>query len=51
MRRAHEDLLAADPRSATAIEIAARWGFAHYGRFAATYRERFGQSPGRTLRQ
>jgi AraC-like DNA-binding protein len=50
MRRAHEDLLAADPDSTTATEIAARWGFAHYGRFAAAYAERFGRPPGKTLR-
>jgi len=51
MRRAHEDLLAADPALTTATEIAARWGFAHYGRFAAAYAEHFGRSPGRTLRE
>ena len=50
MRRAHSDLLAADAAETTATEIAARWGFAHYGRFAASYRERFGLSPGATLR-
>ena len=30
-------------------EIAARWGFAHQGRFAAAYRERYGHNPGTTL--
>lgn len=28
-----------------------RWGFTNPGRFAATYRERFGEDPGATLRQ
>jgi transcriptional regulator GlxA family with amidase domain len=31
-------------------QIAARWGFAHPGRFAALYREAYGTSPSRTLR-
>jgi transcriptional regulator GlxA family with amidase domain len=50
MRRAHEDLLAAGPGATTATEIATRWGFGHYGRFAAAYRARFGCAPGETLR-
>ncbi len=29
--------------------IAARWGMHHYGRFARSYRERFGESPSATL--
>ncbi|WP_246231084.1 helix-turn-helix domain-containing protein [Mycolicibacterium sediminis] len=35
----------------TVTAIAARWGFAHTGRFAVLYRETFGQSPHVTLRQ
>lgn len=50
MQGAHRDLLAADPATgATVALIAGRWGFAHHGRFAAAYRERFGQTPSRTL--
>jgi AraC-like DNA-binding protein len=30
--------------------VAQRWGFMHYGRFAAQYRQRFGCLPGETLR-
>jgi AraC-like DNA-binding protein len=30
-------------------EIALRWGFGHFGRFAAEYRRRFGESPSQTL--
>lgn len=46
----HRDLLAADPATGTTVEaVAARWGFAHRGRFAAAYRDRFGQVPSTTL--
>ncbi|MCX4231523.1 AraC family transcriptional regulator [Streptomyces sp. NPDC020707] len=50
LRRAHEQLLAADPATITVTEVAYRWGFAHLGRFAQRYRRRFGTSPGQTLR-
>jgi AraC-like DNA-binding protein len=51
MERAHRELQAADPGSgATVAEIAARWGFGKPGRFAADYRQRYGQLPSRTLR-
>jgi len=47
---AHRDLVAADPTTGmTVAAIAARWGFAHTGRFATTYRDRHGQSPSTTL--
>jgi AraC-like DNA-binding protein len=46
----HRDLQAADPTAgATVARIARRWGFAHLGRFAGLYRERFGCLPSRTL--
>lgn len=48
--RAHEELMAADPYSTTATAIARKWGFGHYGRFAADYRRRFGHKPSETLR-
>jgi AraC-like DNA-binding protein len=47
---AHQDLLAGDPAHDTVTAIAARWGFAHTGRFALLYRQTYGQSPHRTLR-
>lgn len=47
---AHQQLLAADRNSDTVTEIAARWGFAHTGRFAVLYRQTYGQSPHTTLR-
>ncbi|MFE7628844.1 helix-turn-helix domain-containing protein [Kocuria sp. NPDC057446] len=47
----HRELLAADPTTGSTVEeIAARWGFAHRGRFATAYRERHGQAPAGTLR-
>lgn len=53
MRRleaAHADLVAADPTAGVSVAvIAARWGFAHPGRFAAAYRDRYGQAPSATL--
>jgi AraC-like DNA-binding protein len=44
------DLVDADPNGATVARIAARWGFAHQGRFGITYRDAFGETPGSTLR-
>jgi transcriptional regulator GlxA family with amidase domain len=47
---AHTDLLAADPTAGDTVgEIAARWGFAHPGRFAAAYRHTYGVPPKHTL--
>jgi AraC-like DNA-binding protein len=48
--RVHEALRHADPQLVTVAAIAHRWGFAHLGRFASTYRNRFGVSPSETLR-
>ncbi|MFI7581034.1 helix-turn-helix domain-containing protein [Kocuria sp. M1N1S27] len=47
----HRELLAADPTTGSTVEaVAARWGFTHRGRFAAAYRDRYGQAPATTLR-
>jgi AraC-like DNA-binding protein len=52
MELAHRDLLAADPtRGDTVGAVAARWGFAHPGRFAVEYRRIWGRSPSETLRE
>ena len=52
LSHAHQDLMNADPNhGATVTEIAARWGFHHAGRFATLYREAYGSSPPRTLRE
>lgn len=51
LQAAHEQLCAASPESGqTVTSIAARWGFAHPGRFAAEYRRAYGRAPGVTLR-
>ncbi|MEU8236771.1 AraC family transcriptional regulator [Actinoplanes missouriensis] len=49
--RVREALLQGDPARITVAAVAHRWGFAHLGRFASAYRERFGESPSETLRQ
>jgi AraC-like DNA-binding protein len=50
MARAHDELLGADPELTTASTVARKWGFGHYGRFAADYARRFGRKPSETLR-
>ncbi len=50
LARAHEDLLHADPATSTVSSVARRWGFAHLGRFSATYAQHYGRPPSSTLR-
>ncbi|MGW0191443.1 helix-turn-helix transcriptional regulator [Streptomyces sp. NPDC003362] len=51
LAQVHRELRAAHPLGGTTVgDIAARWGFAHPGRFAALYREAYGTSPSDTLR-
>ena len=45
--RAHDDLLSG---RGSVTEIALRWGFSHFGRFAEAYRARYGLCPRDTLR-
>lgn len=47
--RVRADLVGADPDRASVTGIAERWGFGHLGRFAAAYRQRFGERPRDTL--
>ena len=49
LARAHLDLHASDPATTKVAEIASRWGFVHMGRFAASYRNRYGCTPSDTL--
>ncbi|MBB5916348.1 AraC-like DNA-binding protein [Nocardia transvalensis] len=50
LRGAHEQLGAGSPDTgATVTGIAGEWGFGHPGRFAALYRQHYGQAPGVTL--
>lgn len=49
--RARADLADTPPGAGVGVtDIATRWGFTHLGRFAVTYRARFGESPSETLR-
>jgi AraC-like DNA-binding protein len=50
LARVHDALLDADPEATTATAVARQWGFLHYGRFAAEYREAFGRSPSASLK-
>lgn len=51
LERADRDLQTGDPTRGDRVEaIAARWGFAHPGRFSVLYREHYGRSPSATLR-
>lgn len=47
---ARRDLMRAAETGQTVTEIAARWGFFHFGRFSATYSQFFGEAPSRTVR-
>lgn len=47
---AHQELLASSPSATTVGRIAARWGFANPGRFAAEHRRVYGSEPAAVLR-
>ncbi|BBZ23114.1 AraC family transcriptional regulator [Mycolicibacter hiberniae] len=51
LRRAYEDLAAADAERTTVAAIAARWGYHNPGRFAADFRVQFGRYPKEVLAQ
>lgn len=54
LRRMHmvrRVLLASSPAETTVTEVAARFGFWHFGRFANNYRSSFGESPSASLRR
>ena len=49
--RVRAELLELDPSLGAVGDVARRWGFAHLGRFSASYAERFGEYPKQTLRR
>ncbi len=51
LERAHADLATERPGATTVAAVAARYGFAHLGHFAAVYRRKYGEAPSETLRR
>jgi AraC-like DNA-binding protein len=50
LERVHDDL--GQPNQMTTVtKVASRWGFMHFGRFAAEYQARFGERPSETLQR
>ncbi len=49
LNRAHEDLQLADAQTTNVSDIATKWGFLHFGRFAKEYKALFGVLPSETL--
>ena len=49
MHLARRALRESDPTNATVTEVATRYGFWQFGRFAGVYKEMFGESPSGTL--
>lgn len=49
IERCRDDLLAAHPDETMVADVARHWGFAHLGRFAATYHQHVGEYPRETL--
>lgn len=50
LNRAHEDLQLADAQTTNVSDIAIKWGFSHFGRFAKDYKSLFGVLPSETLK-
>jgi AraC family ethanolamine operon transcriptional activator len=50
LNRAHEDLHHADTQTTNVSDIATKWGFLHFGRFAKDYKDLFGVFPSETLK-
>ena len=50
LEMARHELLDA-PAGASVSQVASRWGFLHFGRFAATYQGKYGEKPSQTLQK
>jgi len=48
---AHRDLLGAERDGTTVSAVASKYGFNHFGNFAADYKRQIGESPSETLRR
>lgn len=48
MERARAELMSGDNHHVAGVAL--RWGFAHMGRFSNEYKQRYGESPSKTLR-
>jgi AraC-like DNA-binding protein len=51
LHRARDELRKAKSDSTTVTNVAMNWGFWHFGEFSQAYKNCFGESPSRTLRQ
>ena len=49
LNHAHEDLQLADAQTTNVSDIASKWGFSNFGRFAKDYQALFGPLPSKTL--
>lgn len=50
LNHAHENLQLADAQTTNVSDIATKWGFSHFGRFAKDYKTLFGVLPSETLK-
>ncbi|MFY4722102.1 AraC family transcriptional regulator [Streptomyces sp. LaBMicrA B280] len=51
LKRVRAELTASDAANKTVSEVAARWGFSHFGRFAQEYRKKYHENPSETVRR
>ncbi len=51
LKRVRAELTAPDAANKTVSEVAARWGFSHFGRFAQEYRKKYHENPSETVRR